>query len=412
METSCDREMGKRQIPEPPNLKKYGVPFYSVAWIPKHAIKSRQIETADDSSDSDRDSAPPKETEPEPVPESATVAGNYLVFAGGGGAGRSGIPNALVIAHFDVASNSLSDEPVCKLGTDSQLPYRMALHSKGDGIICAMETPKVCRWFDWDQNKSSEIHKLSLKSSEKVLTQLEDVGQQLALAFNNDGTALAAGGEDGNIRVFKWPSMEVILKESNAHSSVKDLHFSSDGKLLVSLGSGGPCRVWDLSSSIVLTSLPNENRETFSSCRFSQTNDKTEVLYIAAVTEKGGSILTWNTQTWERMGSKYITRDAISAFNVSADGKFLACGTPSGDIVTVNSTNMQIQTTIKKAHLGIVTALAFSPDSRALASVSMDSSARVTIIEEKKTNGLSLWIALFIILLAVAAYFLNEGIEK
>lgn len=55
--------------------------------------------------------------------------------------------------------------------------------------------PCSWRWFDWDQNKSSEIHKLSLKLSEKVLSQLEDVGQQLALAFNNDGTALAAGGE-------------------------------------------------------------------------------------------------------------------------------------------------------------------------------------------------------------------------
>jgi len=56
--------------------------------------------------------------------------------------------------------------------------------------------PCSCRWFDWDhQNKSSEIRKLSLKLSDKVLTQLEDVGQQLALAFNNDGTALAAGGE-------------------------------------------------------------------------------------------------------------------------------------------------------------------------------------------------------------------------
>lgn len=55
--------------------------------------------------------------------------------------------------------------------------------------------PCACRWFDWDQNESSEIHKLGLKLSEKVLTQLDNVGQQLALAFNNDGTALAAGGE-------------------------------------------------------------------------------------------------------------------------------------------------------------------------------------------------------------------------
>jgi prolactin regulatory element-binding protein len=99
----------------------------------------------------------------------------------------------------------------------------------------------------------------------------------------------------------------------------------------------------------------------------------------------------------------------------------LTCsGTPSGEIVIVNSTNMHIHTKIKKAHLGIITALAFSPDSRfgmiffflpkftvyalfegilviivgsvfrALASVSLDSSARVTVIEEKK-NGMCIF---------------------
>ncbi|GAU50722.1 hypothetical protein TSUD_86600, partial [Trifolium subterraneum] len=151
-------------------------------------------------------------------------------------------------------------------------------------------------------------------------------------------------------------------------------------------------------------------REIFSSCRFSQINDGTRVLYIVAGTEKGGSIVTWNTQTWERISSKYISRDKICAFNVSADGKFMACGTPSGEIVIVNSTNTHIHTKIKNAHLGIITALAFSPDSRALASVSLDSSARVTVIEEKKNGGLSLWFAVLIILLAVAAYFLKaEG---
>ncbi|KAJ0750703.1 hypothetical protein HanLR1_Chr05g0185011 [Helianthus annuus] len=37
---------------------------------------------------------------------------NYVIFAGGGGEDRSGIPNALVISLFDSASNSLSDHPV------------------------------------------------------------------------------------------------------------------------------------------------------------------------------------------------------------------------------------------------------------------------------------------------------------
>ncbi|CAK8577417.1 unnamed protein product [Lathyrus sativus] len=397
--------MGKRHVADPPNLKKYGVPLYSVAWVPRNTLKSIQNVTADDSSDADPKSPP----EASPLDDE-----NYLVLAGGGGESRSGIPNSVLLAHFDVASNSLSDQPVNKLGTNSECPYRMTPHPNGDGVICAMETPMICRWFDWDRNESAEVHKLGLKFSEKVLTQLDNVGLQLALAFSNDGTTLATGGEDGSLRVFKWPSMENILKESNAHSTVKDLHFSSDGKLIVSLGGGGPCKVWDISSEIVLATLTNENRENFSSCRFSQINDTTQVLYIAAKTDKGGSILTWNTQTWERISSKYISRDVISAFNVSADGKFLACGTSEGEIIIVNSTNMHIQTKIKEAHLGIITALAFSPDSRALASVSLDSSARVTIIEEKKNGGLNLWIAVFIILLAIAtAYFLKvEGIEK
>ncbi|RVW17067.1 hypothetical protein CK203_070621 [Vitis vinifera] len=39
------------------------------------------------------------------------AAPTYLVFCGGGGEGRSGIPNALLLAEFDFASNSLSDMP-------------------------------------------------------------------------------------------------------------------------------------------------------------------------------------------------------------------------------------------------------------------------------------------------------------
>lgn len=52
-----------------------------------------------------------------------------------------------------------------------------------------------CRFFNWDEVKDNDAHKLSLKESVKVLTQLEDIGQQLALAFNSDGSVLAVGGE-------------------------------------------------------------------------------------------------------------------------------------------------------------------------------------------------------------------------
>ncbi len=52
-----------------------------------------------------------------------------------------------------------------------------------------------CRWYVIDEDKSQEVSETRLTLSDKVLTHLEDVGQQLALAFNYEGSALAAGGE-------------------------------------------------------------------------------------------------------------------------------------------------------------------------------------------------------------------------
>ncbi|KAK9106110.1 hypothetical protein Scep_022954 [Stephania cephalantha] len=218
--------------------QKYGIPIYGASWIPKQ----NRFE---------------EETESTHQQQSPSSSSPLLVFCGGGGEGRSGIPNSLLIAQFDSNSSTLSPDPVAKLGTGDDLPYRMAVHPGGQGLICSFS--KSCRWFEWDEQNSAKSLQLGLKSSEKVLTQLEDVGQQLALTFNHDGSILAVGGEDGHLRVFKWPNMDIILDEGDAHSTVKDLSFSFDGKLLVSLGRGGPPRVWDVESSKVVASLSKEN---------------------------------------------------------------------------------------------------------------------------------------------------------
>ncbi|KAJ9560509.1 hypothetical protein OSB04_005669 [Centaurea solstitialis] len=379
------------------NCKKYGVPFYGVAFVPRNAAM--------------------KSPEKEPPPGEGQVVGGWwwwissCDFCGGGGEGRSGIPNALIISQFDSASNYLSDQPVqfmwpshskqssklsfCiarpilsqvnKLETGDDLPYRMAVHPGGEGVICSL--PKSCRWFEWETTKKEDVSTLSLKQSEKVLYQLELIEQQLAVTFSRDGSLLAVGGEDGKLRAFKWPSMESVLDVPGAHASVKNVDFSPDGKFLVSVGSGGPGRVWDISSSTNKASLAKEKDETFGFCRFSQNNVNNQVLYVTAMRDRGGSIVKWNTTTWKRISSKHIVRDPISAFTVSDDGKFLAVGTIQGDIYILNASNVKVHTVVKKAHLGLVTALAFSHDSRALASASLDASARVTQIKDIKKNG-------------------------
>jgi prolactin regulatory element-binding protein len=354
--------------------KRYGVPFYGASFVPPNALNNH-----------DDDEAPP-----------SIQTGNYVLLSGGGGEGHSGIPNALVISRFDLASNSLSDEPVAKIRTADDLPYRMAVHPGGEGIICSF--PNSCGLFTWERVNDSP----SVRPSARALVQLEDIGQQLVLRFNNDGSLLAIGGEDGKLRVFKWPSMDNILDEAKAYQRVKDLDFSPDGKFLVSVGRGGPGRVWDITSSTPVASLPNENDEDFGFCRFSQTSGDNQVLYITVMKDNGASIAKYNTVSWKRVSLKKIIKNPFSAFTVSPDGNLIAVGTIEGDILVLNSMSMRTRTAIKKSHLGLVTSMAFSEDSRALVSVSMDASVRVTVITDEKKKGTSMWIILLIMILIIA----------
>ncbi|XP_058092691.1 SEC12-like protein 2 [Magnolia sinica] len=388
--------MGRRGNLTPACCKKYGLPLYCASWIPLNQIQQLLHQQSEKGEKEEEEKKESKINEQQSSSSKIQHYNDYLVLGGGGGEGRSGLSNALLLTRFDVSSASLSEEPVNKLGTGGDVPYRMAVHPGGEGLICSF--PKSCR---------NEVQEMALKSSGKVLTELEDVGLQLALTFNAEGSILASGGEDGHLRVFKWPCMEVLLDQPDAHASVKDLDFSSDGKFLASLGSSGPCRVWDLTSLTVVANLPRENGEVFGFCRFSHNRDDNQTLYVTAMQGQHGSIVSWNTISWKRVGSKKIVRDPISAFNVSADGKLLAIGTIEGDIV-IRNTNMQVHTTVKKAHLGVVTTLVFSHDSRAVVSASFDSSARVTLIEDKKKNGLSIWAIILIILLAIVAYLVKQ----
>ena len=54
------------------------------------------------------------------------------------------------------------------------------------------------RFFDWKTSKDTEKPLLEIKSSERILSQLENAGLQLTLAFDSLGSLLAAGGEVEN----------------------------------------------------------------------------------------------------------------------------------------------------------------------------------------------------------------------
>lgn len=94
---------------ESQTLQKYGVPFYGAAWVPYNQVRSK-LTSKQSKEDQDESKDEAVDDKSEEINDAA--AHNYVALAGGGGEGRSGIPNAVLLAHFDFSSNSLSDQPV------------------------------------------------------------------------------------------------------------------------------------------------------------------------------------------------------------------------------------------------------------------------------------------------------------
>lgn len=106
--------------PDPSDSRKYGVPFYAAAWVPSSSFKSDQVpQQSENDRDQSADDADNNSLPSQPAP----AADFYVAAAGGGGEGRSGISNALILAHFDFDSRSLSHQPVISLSLSHAWRY-------------------------------------------------------------------------------------------------------------------------------------------------------------------------------------------------------------------------------------------------------------------------------------------------
>ena len=165
--------------------KKYGQPLFAGAWV----VPMRGKEDAD--GDGDAGGAA------EPVEE------GVVVLAGGGGNQRSGVPNSLLVVKYNFDSTVLTDA-LDKHATGDDPPFRLAAHPAGEGVVCSFE--KDCRLFQVRRGDDGEV---KVGAAKREILALQGVGEQNCLVFSPDGTRLAAGGDDGHLRVFEWGSFKV-----------------------------------------------------------------------------------------------------------------------------------------------------------------------------------------------------------
>jgi WD40 repeat protein/transcriptional regulator with XRE-family HTH domain len=233
-----------------------------------------------------------------------------------------------------------------------------------------------------------------------------------SVALSPDGSQIATGGEDGQVRIWEASTGEQISAASAHTGRVTDLAFSPDGQRLLSGSLDGTAKLWDTRNAQLLLSLPSAQGAIFSVAyspdgkrlaagmldnaviwdsstgdelsRFSELTcgavtdiDFTPDSTLLGATYANGCNVVWDSQTGEEvlldLGNPGITGSGVA---FSPAGNRLALPIAHGGAMVRNLTTTT-DSTYFHGHTAEIADLTFSPDGRTLATSSQDGTARL-----------------------------------
>ena len=159
-----------------------------------------------------------------------------------------------------------------------------------------------------------------------------------------------------------------VFPQLGHSNTVNAVTFSSDGRLLASVGKDGAAKVWDVGAQRELRTL--KRSDELDAVAFSP-GDST-----LATGGRDGAVVLWRLSNGREARVLNGHTRRVNAVAFSPDGRTLASGSDDRTI-RLWSLSSSADPRILSAHRGGVTALAFSPDGRTLASASADKTIRL-----------------------------------
>lgn len=193
------------------------------------------------------------------------------------------------------------------------------------------------------------------------------------VAWSPDSSVLVFANDDGSVRLWDVKRDELSRTLRTQASRVVSLAWSPDGTLVASGGSDGAARVWDAQSGQALRAFEGHEDEV-RGLAWSPDGK-------ALATAGGGTLRIWDTETGEVQRSLEGHQGAIYALAWSPNGRFLAAGGSGGRRLPTGEYNYTAwiwdpaEGKVLHAltgHAFWIRDLAWSPDSRTLASVCRD----------------------------------------
>jgi len=166
---------------------------------------------------------------------------------------------------------------------------------------------------------SSAAGEIVLLKNDQTLTHLQTANDQSVdcLAFSHDGQFLAAGGQSGEVKIWRLQTRENLLITTleNAPHWVDKLAWNPKSNQLA-FNMGKYVQIWDAVAEKVQTKLNFESSSVLSIAW--RPNGKN----LAISGDLGGKI--WNAKNWDEPPTKLEIPIASLAISWSADSKFIA----------------------------------------------------------------------------------------
>lgn len=203
--------------------------------------------------------------------------------------------------------------------------------------------------------------------SASVATQ-HDVSSVIALAFSANGLLLASGGVTGTIALWEGRSLDPLASFQAHAMETRALVFGQECHYLYSGGGGGASsiQIWDVARNEPIARLL-QDETTWS---LGLTPDGTTLVSG----REDGTVHLWNVSepsSTTLIHTVYGYRMSLTTLAWSQSGRWLATGDVHGDILVWDVSGEQpMQRHHLKCEDGSVTAVTFSPDSNLLASAS------------------------------------------